>query len=58
MLDWFVDELVLDVLGEVLHKLDVTSVEQLANALLNSLRQAFPSASYIAGSTHMWLCLG
>ena len=37
MLDWFVDELALDVLGEVLHELDVTSVEQLANALLDSL---------------------
>ena len=37
MLDWFVDELVLDVFREVLHELDVTSFEQLANALLDSL---------------------
>ena len=37
MLDWFVDELILDVFREVHHKLDVASVEQLANALLDSL---------------------
>ena len=37
MLDWFVDELILDVFREVRHKLYVASVEQLANALLDSL---------------------
>ena len=37
MLDWFVDELVLDVFREVLDELDVATVEQLANTLLDSL---------------------
>ena len=37
MLHRLVDELVLDVFREVLDELDVATVKQLANALLNSL---------------------
>jgi hypothetical protein len=48
MLDWLVDELVQDVFREVLHELDVASVGQLANALLDSLDISRLSLQFLA----------